>query len=253
MTEQVNWQPLQSVIFDWGGTLTPWHTVDLAEPWRLFAREIHGLPFDQASEEDRREAEALAARVGAAEARMWQRGRDDHAAASLDDVFAEAGLDPEHDRHSLGLAAYHGYWEPHTYTDPQVRPLWEGLHARGLKVGVLSNTIWPRSYHEGIFERDGVEHLIDADLYTSEMEVVKPHPDAFRAICAKLGVDPLASVYVGDRLFEDIHGPHQIGMRAIHIPHSEIPADQLVEAGDQRPDGVAHELLDILEIIEPWR
>ena len=33
-------QPLRAVIFDWGGTLTPWHTVDLAEQWTVFASAV---------------------------------------------------------------------------------------------------------------------------------------------------------------------------------------------------------------------
>ena len=33
--------PLRAVIFDWGGTLTPWHTVDLAEQWSVFAAAVH--------------------------------------------------------------------------------------------------------------------------------------------------------------------------------------------------------------------
>ena len=38
---------LHAVIFDWGGTLTPWHDVDLPEQWRVYAREVHGVPvFD---------------------------------------------------------------------------------------------------------------------------------------------------------------------------------------------------------------
>ena len=37
--------PVEAVIFDWGGTLTPWHSIDLGEQWRVFAREIHGIPF----------------------------------------------------------------------------------------------------------------------------------------------------------------------------------------------------------------
>ena len=93
----------------------------------------------------------------------------------------------EHDRHLLALAAYRRFWEPHTHTDPQVRPLWEGLHDRGLKVGVLSNTIWPRAFHESIFERDGVRHLIDGDVYTSEIPWTKPSPKAFGAAMDAVG------------------------------------------------------------------
>ena len=35
--------------------------------------------------------------------------------------------------------------------------------------------------------------------------------------------DPARCVYVGDRLFDDIWGAHQAGLRAIHVPHSVIP------------------------------
>ncbi|MEO5610751.1 MAG: HAD-IA family hydrolase, partial [Ornithinibacter sp.] len=166
-------------------------------------------------------------------------------------VLDAAGVDAGHDRHHLALAAYHGFWEPHTHTDPQVRPLWEGLRQRGIAVGVLSNTIWSRQYHREIFERDGVLDLIDADLYSSELEHVKPHPEAFRAICAALDVEPMRAVYVGDRVFEDVHGPQQVGMRAIWIPHSDIPPSQRVEV-TAVPDARAHELLDILAIVDAW-
>ena len=67
------------------------------------------------------------------------------------------------------LAAYRQFWEPHTFTDVQVRPLWEGLRERGVLVGILSNTIWSGEYHRGVFERDGVLDLIDADVYSSEI------------------------------------------------------------------------------------
>ena len=62
-----------------------------------------------------------------------------------------------------------------------MRPLWEGLRERGIRIGVLSNTIWSRDYHRELFARDGVLDLIDGDVYSSEIHVVKPHADAFRA------------------------------------------------------------------------
>ena len=49
--------PVEAVIFDWGGTLTPWHTIDLAEQWRVYAREL------AARADDFVDAEALAARI----------------------------------------------------------------------------------------------------------------------------------------------------------------------------------------------
>jgi putative hydrolase of the HAD superfamily len=103
-----------------------------------------------------------------------------------------------------------------------------------------------------VFERDGVLDLIDADIYSSELEWTKPHPEVFRAAAAALGVEPSEAVYVGDRLFEDIHGSQIAGMRAIWVPHSEIPVAQQVSV-DVTPDAVAHELLDILDILDGWR
>ncbi|HET6969005.1 MAG TPA: HAD family hydrolase [Ornithinibacter sp.] len=246
-------QPVDAVVFDWGGTLTPWHEVDMPEQWRVFAREVHGIPVDSPDvpESDLEEAHRLADRILEAESAAWQRGREEHTSAALADILDAAGVDAAHDRHHLALAAYRGFWEPHTHTDPQVRPLWEGLRRRGIRIGVLSNTIWSRDYHRDIFERDGVLDLMDADLYSSELDHVKPHPEAFRAICRALDVDPRRSVYVGDRIFEDVHGPQQVGMRAIWIPHSDIPVSQRVEV-TAVPDARAHELLDVLTIVDGW-
>lgn len=246
--------PIDAVIFDWGGTLTPWHSVDVGEQWRVFAREIHGVALGSpdVSAEDLAAAHDLADRIGAVEDAAWSVGRATHASAHIDDILARAGLDAEHDRHLLALAAYRGFWEPHTFTDPQVEPLWRGLKGRGIKVGVLSNTIWSRDYHRGIFHRDGVLDLIDGDVYSSEIDHVKPHPEAFRAALGAVEAQAERAVYVGDRLFEDVHGPQLIGMRAIWIPHSDIPVSQQVSV-EAVPDATAHELLDVLGIIDSWR
>jgi putative hydrolase of the HAD superfamily len=93
---------------------------------------------------------------------------------------------------------------------------------------------------------------IDGAVYSSEITHVKPHPVAFAAAIAAVGeFEPEACVYVGDRLFEDVHGAQRAGMRAIHIPHSDIPPDQRVEV-DVRPDAVAHQLLDVLKHVDNW-
>lgn len=90
--------------------------------------------------------------------------------------------------------------------------------------------------------------LIDADLYASEIAWTKPHPRAFLASAAALGVESTESVYVGDRPFEDVQVSQLAGMRAIWVPHSQMPEEQV--AVDVTPDGVAHELLDILDICD---
>jgi putative hydrolase of the HAD superfamily len=234
-----------AVVFDWGGTITPWHTVDVTEQWRVFAREYH------LDETDPGLADELAGRIWEAEAAEWARGHEEGASARLEDILAEVGIVADDPRAVAGLVAYQAFWEPHTWTDPQIRPLWEGLRENGIRVGVLSNTIWSRDYHRGLLERDGVLDLVDGDVYSSETPWVKPQREIFLEAARRVGVDPQQCVYVGDRGYEDVHGPQSVGMRAILVPHSDIPASQQVAHG-ATPDAVVHEVIEVLDIALRW-
>ena len=97
--------------------------------------------------------------------------------------------------------------------------------------------MWPRSWHEDVFRRDGVLDLIDGAVYSSEIDWTKPHPEAFLAAMAAVGVtDPERCVFVGDRPWDDIHGAQSVGMRAVLIPHSDVPT-----FADATPDAVIDE------------
>jgi putative hydrolase of the HAD superfamily len=238
---------LEAVVFDWGGTLTPWHQVDFEAQWHAYAGE-HAARSGRTPEQ----AAEMAARILELERTAWLRLREDGGSARIEEILAEAGVASDDPAHPAALAAYQEFWEPHTVTDPEVKPLWEGLRDRGIRIGVLSNTIWTRAYHESVFERDGVLHLLDGAVYTSEIEHAKPHPMAFRAALDAIGVsDPAAAAYVGDRPYEDVHGAQRAGLRAVLIPHSDIPPDQQVPV-DVEPDAVAHRLLDLLDIVDAW-
>jgi putative hydrolase of the HAD superfamily len=232
-------KPVQAVIFDWGGTLTRWHDVDFHAESLALAQAVVGAHHDP---------DEITARLLRAGEVVWGRSRDHQQSSTVADLFAEAGLD--HDPELL--SAYYDFWDPHTRTDPEAGPLLEALRADGIRVGVLSNTIWPRAFHEAIFERDGVRHLIDGDVYTSEIAWTKPSPRAFAAAMEAVGVtDAGRCVYVGDRLFDDIWGARNAGMRAIHVPHSSIPPSQLGHTVGE-PDAVAHRLSDVHGIVAAW-
>lgn len=231
-----------AVVFDWGGTLTRWHDVDFRAESLALAQAVARTP---GGEDDH---DGWAARLHAAGEAIWGRSRDHQQSSTIADLFREAGLD--HDPELL--AAYYDFWEPHTVTDPEVRPMWEELRAGGLRVGVLSNTIWPREWHEGFFRRDGVLDLVDGDVYTSEIPWTKPSPRAFAAAAAAVGVsEPARCVYVGDRLFDDVWGARNAGMRTIHVPHSTIPASQLGHSRGE-PDAVVQSLSEIPAVVRGW-
>jgi putative hydrolase of the HAD superfamily len=223
---------VRAVIFDWGGTLTPWHTIDPNEAWLAATGDA-----------------SIAARLSAAEDAAWLRSRDEQRSATLAEVLDAAGVDSS----DVQLAAYHDWWTPHTYIDPDVPALFAALRERGIRIGVLSNTLWPRDHHDRIFERDEVLALIDGAVYTSEIAWTKPHAEAFRAALAAVGVaDPADAVFVGDRLFDDIHGAKSVGMKAVWIPHSTIPAWQRGPVGGE-PDGIVTRLSELVGIIDSWQ
>lgn len=233
---------VEAVVFDWGGTLTPWHTVDHHEQWLAYTRVYAPERADE-----------LASLLVAGEDEAWKRAREHHASGTLDDILRTAGAEPDGERHGKALASYLRFWEPHTHIDPDVPDLLRALRERGIKVGVLSNTLWPREHHEHVFARDGVLDLLDGAVYSSEIAWAKPHPEAFRAALAAVGVDdPARAVFVGDRPFDDIHGAKEVGMRAVLVPHSAIPEIQkgVVEG---EPDAVVNRLADLLDIVDAWR
>jgi putative hydrolase of the HAD superfamily len=225
---------VSAVIFDWGGTLTPWHSIDHDALWL----SVCGRHYPAG------EAARLAVAARAAEAELWDLAEREQRSATLAALLAQAGLDA-----TPGLlASYYELWDPHTITDPEVAPLLSGLRARGIKVGVLSNTMWPRQAHERIFARDNVLDLIDGAVYSSEIPWVKPHREAFGAAMAAIGeTDPARCVFVGDRPYDDVYGAKSAGLRAVLIPNSAVPAYE-----DATPDAVITRLSDLPAHLTHW-
>lgn len=224
---------IEAVIFDWGGTLTPWHSIDEAELWHaVCARHF------PASHRDR------AAALNAACKDRWLASQTSQLSSTIHQVFELAGVEPTEEL----LASYFRVWEPHTYTYPDAHDLLSRLRASDMRIGVLSNTMWPRRWHEEVFRRDGVLHLIDGAVYTSEIDRTKPHPEAFFAAMAAIGVsDPRACVFVGDRPFDDIYGAKSLGMRAVLLPNKVVPPFSGAE-----PDAVIGRLSELAPLIESW-
>jgi putative hydrolase of the HAD superfamily len=232
---------LQAVVFDWGGTLTPWHTLDLADLWLAAARVL--APDG---------AEPLAAALVQVEREFWQRSAATRGAHSLRlaDILhlaaARTGVDIEDGLRHSALGAYLEAWTPHTFAQPDAGDVLCQLRAKGLRIGLLSNTHWPPEWHERILHRDGLLALIDARVYTSELAHTKPHREAFQAIITRLAVEPQHAVMVGDRPIDDIAGALAIGMRTVLLPNAAVPAG-LVE-----PDATITTLSDLLPIIDQW-
>ena len=234
---------IKAVVFDWGGTLTPWHELDLLDTWRSYANAY-----------DPQRAEDLALQLHQGEQARWAQQfatRGEIGTGVLEELFLEAGVDTSSSQHSAALQSYFGTWDPHTYTDPDAVELLEKLKGHGIKTAVLSNTMWPRSHHEQVLARDGVLHLFDYLLFSSEHPTGKPHRSVFTDVLYNLDVAPHEAAFVGDRPFDDIQGAQSIGMKGILIPHTSLPAAHSTDLG-VIPDAVADRLGDVWDIVHGW-
>jgi putative hydrolase of the HAD superfamily len=118
----------------------------------------------------------------------------------------------------------------------------------GLKIGIISNTIFQERYHLKELQRFGLYPYLDYCIFSSTFGVRKPHPQIFREALGELKVTASQAVYVGDRLVEDVGGAQKVGMRGILKCHEGrdytapiIPDAQIVEL-KELPE-VLHDIL----------
>ncbi|MEA2499226.1 MAG: putative hydrolase of the superfamily [Actinomycetota bacterium] len=231
----------RAVIFDWGGTLT------LPLETHYYLNEVWTAAAEHMSPE---RAEEIARHLGVLEAEVWELSRTEHKSSRMTDLLrsaaeefrlelAETALEEAELKHLEGLTE-------HITHDPDAASVLEALRERDLKIGLLSNTTWPADFHERLLTEAGLIDLIDARVYTSELEVTKPHEESFAAVMRLLGVSATESVFVGDRPWDDIYGAKRAGLRAVLRPNPMVP-DHEVE-----PDATIETLPDLLPLIEAW-
>jgi putative hydrolase of the HAD superfamily len=230
---------IEAVLFDWGGTLTSFHSIDLLDAWRVVAEVLAPERVDE-----------LAAALLEAEHEVWARTSTTMRSARTSEVLRAAsdavGLPVDEVLHELAVSSYLDHWAPTTRPRPDAVPTLRAISARGLSIGLLSNSHWPRHQHESWLARDGLLDLIDERVYTSDLEHVKPHPAAFAALVDALGVDPRRCVFVGDRLMDDVHGAKNVGMRAVWLRNAAVPRY------DVEPDAVIDELIELVDVVDTW-
>jgi putative hydrolase of the HAD superfamily len=86
---------------------------------------------------------------------------------------------------------------------------------RDLKIGLISNTIFPERFHLRELRRFGLYSFLDIHLFSSEVGVRKPHPQIFQRALNDLKVAPSQAIFVGDRLVEDVGGAQKAGIKGI--------------------------------------
>ncbi|MET0388367.1 MAG: HAD family hydrolase [Polyangiales bacterium] len=234
---------IEAIIFDWGGTLSRWADIDLADMWQVAAEHL--------ARETPHDVNELRDALIASEQRYWEGVNASQHTGTLGDILAQAsvalGLDVATAVISEAAQRHLDAWTPHIQHHADAAPTLQRLRERGVKLALLSNTHWPEAFHERFLERDGLAALLDVRAYTSNMQHSKPHPEAFRHVLSRLAVEPAHAVMVGDRPIDDVRGAQRVGMRGIWRPHSTAPA-----LGDVVPDATIQRLDELPDLIATW-
>lgn len=117
----------------------------------------------------------------------------------------------------LAVAMYEHYkTSPETmvpYAD--TRDTLRRLHEAGVAIGIVSNTGW--NIRTG-YQRAGLAHLIDLFVLSHEHGRAKPDPALIQHACDQLGVEPAATLMVGNDAPADGGAASGVGCPCLILP-----------------------------------
>jgi HAD superfamily hydrolase (TIGR01662 family) len=120
---------------------------------------------------------------------------------------------------------------------PDALPCLRSLASSGYRLGVVGNQ--PEQTEELLRSLDVGLELIAS---SATLGVPKPEPAFFEAIVERLGLDPAAIAYVGDRVDNDIAPAAAIGMRTILVRRGPWAWIQSGRADPPMADAVIEDL-----------
>ena len=128
-------------------------------------------------------------------------------------AIAELGLEPMPDAFYRRLAELFMVTS-HWHIFPDAYPALEGLQARDLVVGAVSNWVW--NLPELLHALDLVRHF-DFIAASARIGYEKPHPRIFEWALEQADVDPGSVIHVGDHLDADVEGARGVGIAGVLI------------------------------------
>jgi putative hydrolase of the HAD superfamily len=99
----------------------------------------------------------------------------------------------------------------------EVPDVLRGLHASGMKIGLITNSHRCLSSFQSHFALEG---LFSVMLSSLDHGYMKPHPSIFESALQAADVDAGQAVMVGDSFSHDVEGARRLGMRGILVARS---------------------------------
>jgi HAD superfamily hydrolase (TIGR01509 family) len=241
-------KPVRAILFDFGHTLVDFRRTQeaLHEAYGQIRARIEAVAFMEVHE-----LLDLVERVAGGVDRLVAESYEQRRMEELDQVvlFKEAlgaiGFDLPPDVIDHIVALDHSAYSNSLAVEPEVLATLDRLRADGKRLGLVSNlTLLPPLVREDL-DRMSLGSRLDATVFSSEVGVRKPDPRIFREALERLGSEPAETVFVGDRLYDDISGAQAVGMRAVLTRQFRQEDDP-----DFEPDAVIEHVTELPEALE---
>jgi putative hydrolase of the HAD superfamily len=230
---------LEAVLFDWGHTLMDWvWDEELLEAGVRAGLEAVGAPPDRAA--------AVAERYRA-EAKLtdWEVPEEVEYEPLVRAMLADSGVDVDETALRDYLIAEHAAWAPARRRASMSVALLDALRERGLKTGLVSNSMDPPWILLRDLEEQELAERLDATVFSSEIGLRKPRPEIFLLALERLGVAADRCLFVGDRLDADVRGARGVGMQTVQAMWFRAEED----TGSVEPDFRAFTQVDVLNVV----
>lgn len=217
------------VLFDLGGTLINYENSPWLELGRLGC--IEGAKYIKNALNFPIEVERLNSRLHNAVGRMMESRDDSDDELDLIDLtgrtLKEFGVNIGDSLPEKFIKAYYKPIRDQITLVPYAREILSKIKDAGMRIGLVSNTIFPADYHRTEMRQFGLYDFFDFALFSSEEKIRKPGKEIFFRALKLGGSDPEDAVFIGDRMEEDISGPQSAGIRAIlkYMDGRDYPAD----------------------------
>jgi len=127
---------------------------------------------------------------------------------------------------------------------PQVEEVVQQLHARGIRLGVVTTKNKPGTIR--VLDMFGLQKYMEAVITLNDVEHPKPHAEPILKAIELLGADPSRTLMVGDSPM-DIQSAKAAGVRSAGVAWSLKGEKALL---DHKPDYMLHDMNDVYTLLE---
>ena len=244
-------EPVRAVLFDYGHTLVDFRRTEeaLREAYEQIRARIEATAYMEVPELldlIERVAHGVDRLVG----QSYQEGRMEELdlASLFRETLAAVGFDLPDDVIAHIIELDHSAYSKSITVEPEVLVTLDRLRSEGYPMGLVSNVSLLPHLMRTDLDRLGIGPYLKGSVFSSEVGVRKPDPRIFREGLERIGATPEETVFVGDRLYDDVSGAQAVGMRTVLTHQFRQEEDPQF-----RPDARVAHLSELPSVLKRWK